>query len=132
MLPKIAGTNFFGMLIRRQRQGNFLLLFSLPIVEISMELQGGRSHHGPRFSDKFAGLVGRTRLDQKSYVAIDNTKSIKRDSKNLFSSIKCRPLSIFFTISVALVEDVITLNKIFVPAVSDLVDIHSHLQMKFK
>ena len=68
-------------------------------------------------------------MDQKSYVAPDGTKNIKRFKE--LSSIKWRPLSIFFTRSVAFVVD-IPLNKIFVTVVSDLVNAQSRLQMKFK
>ena len=49
-----------------------------------------------------------------------------------FSSIKWCPLSIFYPRSVAFVVDIMPLNKIFVTAVSDLVEIQRHLQMKFE
>ena len=49
-----------------------------------------------------------------------------------FSPIKWRPLSIFFTRSLAFLVDIIPLNKIVVTAISDLVNAQKHLQMKLK
>ena len=55
------------------------------------------------------------------------TKKHKRKLKD-FNPIKWRPLSIFFIRSVAFDVDIIPLSKIFITAVSDLVNTQSHPQ----